>query len=875
MPDGLLPEMPEQARVQLAPGSCYALGFTLIDESTERASERIRSLVRGLRLLGQRPPGPNPPALGGNFEVALVEDLVAGLSIQEGHRFLPIPEAYLLAEGQRLSGCDSVTLRFVSPLLAERTKEYRNKNPDVRQAYMDGNWFDAAVLTRRLFLRLKLLGFPFDVNEAELKKLVVLRNQLIWFNFSYGTKDRRKAKHGAMGRIVWQGVSERVAAALVLGQFVHIGGALNFGFGRYRIEELGAPSYPCSRWKSLAELALGETQLDLLAAEMELPSGILEAAARAIRNSSFQPEPHTRLVIQPDSRKRTLSIPSRRDRALQRGIHQFLAQAVDRLLEDSSIAYRRGLGLRTATERLKKAISKGYAWALKSDFHEFFDNISHDLLHQRLDAMVGDDQLVALIMDWVVAGSPFSGRGIPTGSPISPLIANLFLDSFDENVASTGGLLIRYADDFLILYRTEEEAAAAGSKAEGFANSICLALNEQKTKLINLREPFEFLGFKFQSEERWEHNANRIPVRIHELGWIKRPANQADGERRSLPGESSSSENGETTVICGPNVQRLSAQGKKLIVDFSDGTITRSIPTESVSELILIDPPELTRAGLNAILNANICCLLIDSLGEFRGKISASENVEQHLANLAQLQGFADNSIRLEIARRLVIAKLRNYAALAALFPGRYHDLITPKILRDCAAQAESVSSIDALLGIEGKGAARWYTQFHGRLPKQFSFERRIAPRAEDPVNAMLNLGQTILHNLSERMLLLSGLSPATGFLHAPRPGHAALASDMQEPFRHLIDRSVMEVLSCLSPADFEVQGPGPSRLRIRPRAVKLFLGTVHGNLALTCRSFGSSSLKSYRLHLLGQTRSLKNYLLSPGTSAFSPFQHP
>src|SRR5262249_59106429 len=121
----------------------------------------------------------------------------------------------------------------------------------------------------------------------------------------------------------------------------------------------------------------------------------------------------------------------------------------------------------------------------RSDFHRFFDSIDHGLLRQRLDAYLADDRLVELIMLWVTSGAIQPGRGLPTGSVLSPLLANLFLDQFDEHVVGEGARLVRYADDFLLLFRDETQAKAVYEDAYREAEQLRLTLNEEKTHLLD------------------------------------------------------------------------------------------------------------------------------------------------------------------------------------------------------------------------------------------------------------------------------------------------------------------------------------------------------------------------------------------------------
>src|SRR5262249_8515873 len=156
------------------------------------------------------------------------------------------------------------------------------------------------------------------------------------------------------------------------------------------------------------------------------------------------------------------------------------------------------LGRHRAADRIRSLFAQGYHYALRADFRRFFDSIDHRLLEDRLDAYLDDRPMVELIMGWARHGAIAAGRGLPIGAPLSPVRSNLFLDSFDEEIERAGGRLVRYADDFLILYRTHAEAEAAFELATRQAEALLLELNGAKTAVLDLKEPFEFLGFRFE-----------------------------------------------------------------------------------------------------------------------------------------------------------------------------------------------------------------------------------------------------------------------------------------------------------------------------------------------------------------------------------------
>ena len=116
-------------------------------------------------------------------------------------------------------------------------------------------------------------------------------------------------------------------------------------------------------------------------------------------------------------------------------------------------------------------------------------------------------------------------------------------------------------------------------------------------------------------------------------------------------------------------------------------------------------------------------------------------------------------------------------------------------------------------------------------------------------------------------------LSPAIGFLHVSRAGHATLASDLQEPFRHLIDRAVIQATHELRPRDFQAVNQGPYKLRILPQAARQFQLILHQGLRQACVAKEETEARAYCWHWLAMARSLKRHLKEE--TAFRPFEHP
>jgi group II intron reverse transcriptase/maturase len=239
----------------------------------------------------------------------------------------------------------------------------------------------------------------------------------------------------------------------------------------------------------------------------EFESGVLYELARLHReltDGSYRPLPLLRILVDKgNGEARALCIPTVRDRVAQAAALQLIEPVLEAQFEDCSFAYRKGRSVRQAVHRIKALYEKGYRWVVDADIDAFFDSLDHDLLMAKIDHFIADEWLRSLLRLWIQAevwdGETVTGleRGIPQGSVISPILANLFLDDLDEELLRRGLKLVRYADDFVILSKERAEAEAALEVTDKILELLGLALDEEKTAIVHFDHGFKYLGVMF------------------------------------------------------------------------------------------------------------------------------------------------------------------------------------------------------------------------------------------------------------------------------------------------------------------------------------------------------------------------------------------
>jgi CRISPR-associated protein Cas1 len=403
------------------------------------------------------------------------------------------------------------------------------------------------------------------------------------------------------------------------------------------------------------------------------------------------------------------------------------------------------------------------------------------------------------------------------------------------------------------------------------AERLRLALNDVEPQVLDLQEPFDFLGFRFVKQEQWEVEGEGVRP-LDAIGWKDMSSPTRPPLEVVLPGETGPSSGGEAAVgVLGPGLADLAAAGDRLRFRYH-GQPARTVAVHELGTLVILGAAGLPSEVITLTMQHGVPVLLADANGHVTGLLTPDAEDDPQ-ALLAQAHAVADAERRLAVAQRLVAAKLRNYAALARAAPGRHSSGGLEADLLQAAARAEAAMSLDQLRGVEGAGAARWYAELPGRLGHGFHFERRVAPQAADPVNVLLNIGYTALYRWMIVAARAAGLSPALGLFHVADGRFASLAADFQEPFRHLIDRVVIQATWQLRPGQFHATPDGRFELGLAPQAARRFQDLLHRTFALAVTGAGQSEPSSYHRQFVRQARALRRHLVDP-TQPFVPFSH-
>ncbi len=668
---------------------------------------------------------------------------------------------------------DELCLRFDTPFSFHRPKE----KP---RTFLSRKTFVQAF--ERRFSRLFGIDFTYRSSKDDFEVLP-------WF-WHYSER-RRSSKSqpgtvqyvkGCAGPLYLKGRFSDFLPWLILGSELHCGSKLANAQGHYRLQR-NSPFFS-RRFPQRAAIrkAVGEVihRHDRALLQASVDGGtpfdadtLTERLHESLIDGSWQPSPNQAFAVpKSNGGERMVERLGPEDLVIHQLLRRLLAPVIEKMLEDEAIGYRPGRSRHEVETRVRKALDDGYRYVLESDIDDFFPSVDLTRLFTLLDDMfpVADHKVLDVLKTCLQNGYVFKNRlqdrdaGLAQGSPLSPLLANLYLDAFDEDLQRLDARMIRYADDFIVLTRTEEQAQAARETVERSLDAIRLKIKPAKTAIHRIDEGFRFLGLELGKGE---------PL----------PDFEQEGKRLKKPLYVT-----EPAVFLAKNGSAVDVTRYRKILE--------TIPLGRISEIMVLEKSVISTALLAECVERKVPVSL--SLGSGYNIVTVKPDSKEYYLTVgrhAERYNSMSDTERLAMAAEVAQAKLLNYLPV---FKQRYTPG-TASLLHELERAAKSIlqaGSVNEIRGIEGQTTRRVFAKIGAQIKDDaftFTGRRRKKP---DPLNSLFNFGYYLLFMRLNALVRCAGLSPYLGFLHSPADDYESLVCDLQEPFRSRVDRLLLRLLN-------------------------------------------------------------------------------
>ena len=621
---------------------------------------------------------------------------------------------------------------------------------------------------------------------------------------------------GCVGKFYIKGEYGDFLPFLLLGSELHGGGKLSNSQGYYLFHPRSLPFFdsffPGQTGAVAATRAAIERYDQALAALSKSEhypfdeKVFAKALASDIASGEYRPAPSTAFRIKKTGgRERIIEQLPFRDLIACQYLLTTVYSFFDRFFEPESIGFRKGISRQRAVEIINQAVAEGFSHVIESDIEDFFPSIDHGKLLQLLDFYLPsqDSKIRRLFQSLLANGFVLDGvlhervHGLAQGNPLSPLLANLYLDSFDEEIKSFDSKLVRYADDFVILCRSRADAEALLAHSGSFLDTLGLKLSKDKTAIKPIEEGFQFLGIRFGSE-----TAEPDP---EEGKSLKKPLYITE------PYLFLSLENDAVEVV-------------------QHGKLLESIPLRRVSEIMVMEKTVFSTALVRKCVEGNIPMSITLNNGYYVTTIKPDSKrffavSAEHARRYEQLSA----TEVLCVAKEFAAGKIAGYRTLFRQRYLRQQNLFIHE-LDGYIARIHEAGDIQQVRGLEGLCARLVYPKLNLLINEPLFHIKSRERKQPDPINSLLNFGYYLLFSRLNATVRSAGLNPYLGFLHSPNDDYESLVCDIEELFRARIDRFIIRLLNLkiITHEDFT---EGERGFRLNRDAVKKFLAHFEAEL--------------------------------------------
>lgn len=589
-----------------------------------------------------------------------------------------------------------------------------------------------------------------------------------------------------------------------------------------------------------------------------------ELLKQSIRNGSYAPK----TVILKDlltkkGKLRTIALFSTVDRFLLRATHQKLERQLVPTFSQHSYAFRDGVGTLDAVKAAAQFVREGKCWTAEVDIHSYFDNIPHEQLIKQLCQRFDDAAFLNFLTKYLKIGLLKDGDfwnnsiGVIQGSPISPLLGNLYLDAFDQFCEESGLSFYRFGDDIRVFGESYEQSEnLMQTVLDYLTNELNLPIAKEKCGIFPAigRNMLGYLLVETSSGLEIQRNTRQNKVQHYQ--WHSSSLQQRENSYH----------------IIGDGI--LTKKDYAMLFENQESKV--HLPVECVHSINIHS--DLTFSS-NFFYFANRNSLVVnffDRFGNYQGSFQPERSSTTLTVPLLQMQTYHDKEKRLVLAKQIILAGIHNYRANVRYYGKRYSEDRLKKVidlLADCMKQINAAESVQGVMLIEAKARKLYFSVYNDMLPDDdFTFTKRSRRPPKDAINALISFGNMFLYNELATIINQSPLDIRISFLHSSGRRYRSLNLDIAEIFKPIIvDRVIFSLINLrmiFETAHFTYEENGA--VFLNPEGKQMFLRWLRKKLHQILTVNGKKI--SYQSLMREEIQHLVSYF-SDGTD-YKPFRY-
>ena len=495
-------------------------------------------------------------------------------------------------------------------------------------------------------------------------------------------------------------------------------------------------------------------------------------------------------IVNYRGQKRKISVMNSIDRLILRAISQSVQPACDFLLLDNCHAFREGKGVNSAIIQVCDYLESGCKWVVNIDIEKYFDSIPLSKMQSLIARTFSDVKLVSLLQRYLTVKVDNDGvivrkrKGILQGSPISPLLANLYLRPLDRTFYEEGYKYIRYSDDINIYFETQEEAKQCYEKIETTLNSeYGLKINYNKSGIRNAFQDI-FLGYQFEKDAKsgvvTAFKQRKESKSVYRT-WTKEGVQRIDRNYHLI------------------NDGVLTKRDYTILFENEDGK--KYIPVETTDSITVYSNVTFSSDFFKFLSNKRIYLTIVDKYGNLTGHFFGDGNATKAKMMLKQAAVYLDADKRLSVAKSMESAYFHNICANLKYYNRRTKSEKIGEWLEGADKISDSINGacdIEKLMLIEARTRQEYYNLFSEIIHVPgFEFKQRTRRPPRDALNAMISFGNTILYNRIAMEIYKSSLDIRIGIVHSTNSRSQTLNLDIADLFKPiLVDRTIFTLVN-------------------------------------------------------------------------------